>query len=182
MVKPEISRRNRFESIAGEVFDPLQRYLLRRARRDMVDDVLSEVMLVVWRRIDDIPAGAELPWCYGVARRILANHRRSEHRHLRLVDRLDAEPQPPDPGVEDSDPLGPELEQAISQLNRDDRELVRLWAWEQLEPREIAVVVGSNPNSVSLRLTRVKKRLLSHLERQSSTIPGHIPDKHGKEM
>lgn len=155
---------------------------MRRAPRDMVEDVLSEVMLVVWRRIDDVPAGAVLPWCYGVTRRILANHRRSERRHLKLVDRLDAEPAPPAPGVEDSHSLGPEMEQAIALLSRDDRELVHLWAWEQLEPREIAVVLGSNPNSVSLRLTRVKKKLRAELDRQDPSTSGHISDKHAKEM
>lgn len=182
MVSPDISRRSRFELVAREVFEPLQRYLLRRAQRDMVDDVLSEVLLVVWRRIDDVPVGAELLWSYGVARRILANQRRSERRHLRLVDRLDAEPPPPAPGAGDSSALGPELEEAISRLSRDDRELVHLWAWEQLEPREIAVVLGSNPNAVSLRLTRVKKKLLSELDRQDSSGAGHIAEKHAKEM
>lgn len=181
-MRPHISPRTRFESIAGEVFEPLQRYLLRRAPRSMVDDVLSEVMLVVWRRIEDVPAGAVLPWCYGVTRRILANHRRSERRRLRLVDRLNAEPAPTALGGEDSHSLGPELEQAIAHLSSDDRELVYLWAWEQLEPREIAIVLGSNPNSVSLRLTRVKKRLLSDLERQNPSSSGHKTEKHAKEM
>jgi RNA polymerase sigma-70 factor (ECF subfamily) len=182
MVSPDISRRSRFELVAREVFEPLQRYLLRRAHRDMVDDVLSEVMLVIWRRIDEVPTGAALPWSYGVARRILANHRRSERRHLRLVDRLDAERPTSAPGAEDSSAIGPELEEAISRLSRDDRELIHLWAWEQLEPREIAVVLGSNPNAVSLRLTRVKKKLLFELDRQDSSGAGHIAGKHAKEM
>ncbi|HEY5889612.1 MAG TPA: sigma-70 family RNA polymerase sigma factor [Acidimicrobiia bacterium] len=181
-MRQEFNRRARFEAIAAEVFEPLQRYLLRRASRDVVDDVLSEVMLVVWRRIDDAPSDGALPWSYGVARRILANRRRSEQRHLRLVDRLNAEPLPPAPTVESPDSQLPQLDLAISNLSAHDRELVRLWAWEQLEPREIAVVLDSSPNSVSLRLTRVKKKLLAELERQDRSTSGHITEKHAKEM
>ncbi|MEV0478683.1 RNA polymerase sigma factor, partial [Streptomyces prunicolor] len=85
----------RFERLARVVVEPLHRYLLRRTSADMVDDVLSETMLVLWRRIDEVPGlgagalpdpdpdpGDVLPWCYGVARRCLANARRSDGRRL----------------------------------------------------------------------------------------------------
>lgn len=70
-------RRARFEGLAHLVVEPLHRYLLRRTGADMVDDVLSETMLVLWRRLGDVPGlgegsepdpGDVLPWCYGVAR------------------------------------------------------------------------------------------------------------------
>ncbi|MGH8947086.1 MAG: RNA polymerase sigma factor, partial [Acidimicrobiia bacterium] len=85
-------QRDRFERIADEVFEPLQRYLRRRAPAHDAEDILSEVLLTVWRRIDDAPTDNPLPWCYGVARRALANHRRGDRRRLRLVSRLGAEP------------------------------------------------------------------------------------------
>ena len=34
-----------------------------------------------------------------------------------------------------------------------------LWAWEELAPREIALVLGVTPNAVSIRLHRAKGRL-----------------------
>lgn len=37
--------------------------------------------------------------------------------------------------------------------------MLRLWAWEQLPPREIAVALGISPNAASIRLHRAKKRL-----------------------
>lgn len=39
-------------------------------------------------------------------------------------------------------PLDAELETALSWLGDSDRELLHLWAWEGLEPAEIAVVIG----------------------------------------
>lgn len=172
-------RRTRFEDIAGEVFLPLQKYLLRRADRDDVDDLLSETLLVVWRRLEDVPADTPLAWCYGVARRVLANHRRADNRRLRLVRTLEAEPKHSIPDPDDGDPA---LEAALSTLGSDDRELVRLWAWEQLEPREIALVLDSTPNAVSLRLTRIKKKLADELGRQDRGGSGQIPGKHAQEM
>ena len=165
----EIARR-RFESVVDEVFDPLQRYFRRRLPADQVDDVLSDTLLVVWRRLDSVPDDAVLPWCYSVARGCLANHRRSNGRRMALTRRLESQPAPANDPASD-DPL---LDLALSRLSESDRELVRLWAWEQLEPREIASVTGLTANAVSLRLTRVKKKLEKEVGRQDRRSAGHI--------
>ena len=153
-------RRERFEHVAAAVYEPLQRYLGRRATPDDAADVLADTLLTVWRRLDDVPADDPLPWCYGVARRALANHRRGAQRRLRLVDRIRTRPvaTSPDPAesIEHSDPA---LSKALAELSLEDQELVRLWAWEQLEPREIAVALGLSANAVSLRLSRARKKL-----------------------
>lgn len=162
-----------FEDIAQEVFEPLRRYLSRRSSPADADDLLADVMLTVWRRFDDAPSGRELAWCYGIAKRVLANHRRSQSRHLRLVQRLAAEPRQeftPDPADFGPDP---ELATALASLSERDRELLQLWAWEQLEPREIAFVLEISVNAATLRLGRAKKRLADSLAGQNSEGTGH---------
>lgn len=174
-VSSETKRRRRFEAVADEVFEPLQRYLRRRTDVDTAQDVLSDVLLTVWRRLDDIPEGKTLPWCYGIARRTLANHLRGQRRHLRLVSRLEAEPSQtvvPDPAESGPDA---ELTQALSLLGEDDREMIRLWAWERLEPREIAPIMGITVNAATLRLSRARTRIGEHLARQDHTPVGHEP-------
>jgi RNA polymerase sigma-70 factor, ECF subfamily len=173
-VKPGTLRTRRFESIVGEVYEPLQRYLLRRAHRDVVDDLLAESLLVVWRRLDEVPTSNALPWCYGVAANVLRNQRRSENRHLRLVERAISEPA----GAESTDDEVDDgaLLQAIAELSDDEQELVRLWAWEQLEPREIAVALATTPNAISLRLGRAKKKISVSLERQNREVSGQRTD------
>ena len=166
------ARRRRFEHLASEVYEPLQRYVRRRVNPDAVDDIVSETMITLWRRLDDLPSKSQLPWAYGVARRHVANHRRSGLRHLRLVKRAEAEPRP----VPVSDnPLDAELHTALAGLDEPDRELLHLWAWEQLEPAEIAVVLGLTPNAVSIRLHRAKKKLGENLEiaRKNEMLSGH---------
>jgi RNA polymerase sigma-70 factor (ECF subfamily) len=176
-VNSDIERRQRFELVAAQVYEPLQRYLRRRATTDDAADALSDVLVTVWRRLDDVPTDLPLPWCYGVAKRCLANQRRGARRHLRLVERIAAEAST-SPSHENDDPI---LEVALSELSESDQELLRLWAWEQLEPREIATVLQSTPNAVSLRLTRAKAKLESKLTRQDSSTAGQKRDRHTEE-
>ena len=166
------SRRAEFELVTAEVYAPLQRYLRRRCALTDVDDVFNEVLLTIWRKIDVLPAAPRLAWCYGVARRCLANHRRGAARRLRLVRRIEAHSPRQSPSEQGSD-LEAQLHDALGELPELDREMMRLWAWERLEPREIAVAMGVTPNSVSVRLARVRARLASELARQNPVGAGH---------
>ena len=159
MSEPQL-REERFTVLARQVGEPLRRYVVRRAPADAVPDVLADVMLVLWRRFDDVPADDPLPWAYAVARGCLANHRRSGQRQLRLVERI-ARVDPPRAASEDAD--HPEVHAALATLRELDREVVQLWAWEGLQPREIALATGLTPNAVSIRLHKAKKRLAAEL-------------------
>lgn len=180
MVSSEGERRDRFESVVAEVYDPLQRYLRRRTSGEDASDALADVLLTVWRRLDEVPEEAVLPWSYGVARLTLANQRRSAARHLRLVSRLETERpvvvDDPADSLED-----PELATALATLPPADQEVLRLWAWEQLEPREIALALGSTANAVSLRLSRARNKLADALTRQDPSGSGHIGDESAEE-
>lgn len=171
-------RRERFELLAAEVFGPLQRYLRRRAAADEAEEAFADTLLALWRRLDDIPAGAELPWSYGVARRVLANHRRTRARQVKLAERAVGAM----PAVAEPEPSTafdhPELAAALGALREEDREVLRLWAWEQLEPREIATVLGVSANAATLRLGKAKKRLAKAMGGQSEGGAGHRDDEH----
>jgi RNA polymerase sigma-70 factor (ECF subfamily) len=175
-VSHDPDRRARFEAVAAVVFEPMQRYLRRRASAADAADAFSESLAVIWRRLDDVPADDPLPWSYGVARRCLANQRRSGDRQLRLVDRVAAEPRQSGDGDPQRliDGRDPELVAALDTLSANEAEIVRLWAWEQLEPREIADVLDLTPNAVSVALTRAKRKLRERLAgRQDPTSSGH---------
>ncbi len=83
-----MTRQQRFEALAGDVAEPVLRYARRRADAHTAEEVLAETLLVAWRRLDEIPAGGELPWCFAVARHHLANAARSApRRNLNVFDR-----------------------------------------------------------------------------------------------
>ena len=163
----------RFVALMRELGDPVRRYVVRRASADLVDDVVSEVFLVVWRRLADVPTDDPLPWTYAVARNCLANATRSARRQRAVTDkviRLD----PPRTADSEADPDHAELHAALAQLSDLDRELVALWAWEELAPRQIAESLGMTPNAVSIRLTRAKQKL-AELLRKNAAASGQIP-------
>ncbi|SFC89224.1 RNA polymerase sigma-70 factor, ECF subfamily [Nocardioides terrae] len=162
----ETSRSERFDALARECLEPLRRYLARRTDPETAADVLGDTLLVAWRRFDDVPADA-LPWLYGVARNCLANAERGVRRRARLAARLTVEPA----AAEAPEML--ELHEALEGLGDTERELVRLWAWEQLTPAEIATVTGLTPNAVSIRLTRARQRLREQLARKTGDPAGH---------
>ena len=161
-------RRSRFEAVAREIVDPLRRFLARRTDAATADDVLADALLVLWRRFDELPADP-LPFAYGVARWCLANAERGMRRQQRVASRiatLDPPREAPEPVADDR------LAEAMAVLTAEDAELLRLWAWEQLTPGEIATVLEITPNAVSIRLHRARERLRAEL-RKVDHAAGH---------
>jgi len=158
----DVERRARLEAVVREVAEPVRRYLIRRVGPFAAEDVLSDVLLACWRRIDDIPADA-LPWAYGVARRCLANARRAAARREQLGVRLRAlEPPAVAFAAEEGDDAIA-VRAALERLRVVDAEVLRLWAWEGLEAADIAVALGITPNAAAIRLHRAKSRLRAEL-------------------
>lgn len=155
-----------------DVAEPVRRFLARRADPATAEDVLSETMLVCWRRLDEIP-DEPLPWAYVVARNCLANAERSSRRRERLLQRLrTTEGDGSVPGPGDEPDHAPVLA-ALGRLRPADAEVLRLWAWEGLGPAGIAAVLQVSENAASIRLHRAKRRLRTELGKEA-TIAGHI--------
>jgi RNA polymerase sigma-70 factor (ECF subfamily) len=162
-----------------QLFDEHRRAVLAYALRRVDDptdaaDVLAETFLLAWRRLDDVPTGADAkPWLLAVARRVLSNQRRGARRRIGLADRLAQELlayRPPAPT--ESDLL---VRRALAGLSEADREVLLLSAWEGLTPAEIGAVVGVRAVSVRSRLHRARRRLRSELEELGWDRAGRAP-------
>lgn len=166
---PSEPPRERFESLMPELLEAVRRYLARRTDAATADDALAETLLVCWRRIDEVP-DPPLPWAYGVARNCLANLERASRRQRRVAGRLAAEPaQEP---AHDRAVAHDAVRDALAKLPAKDAELLRLWAWEQLTPAEIAVSLGISANAASIRLYRARGKLAVRL-RKIDADAGH---------
>ena len=171
-------RIDRFRILYDESYPRVMAYVMRRARtRDDVEDIVSEVFTTAWRRLDDLPDAA-LPWIFGVARRTLANHYRTSDRKQRLQDRVEHEPTT-DPGDFDA------VHEALDRLREDDREILTLNAWDDLESPEIAVVLSISASTAAVRLHRAKKRFAKELEKtlksgEASRTPHEVKGHHGE--
>jgi RNA polymerase sigma factor (sigma-70 family) len=125
------------------------------------DDVVADVFAVVWRRLDDVPPGAEeLLWVYGVARRCVSRTLRSQRRRTRLG--AEAEIHVRDSGST-ADSVAEAIRDAIATLPSRDREVLMLVMWERLSHREAAQLLGCSTNAVAIRLHRAKQRLRRRL-------------------
>lgn len=154
----------RFEAAFEAHHRAVLAYALRRTRAEAdAEDAVAETFAVAWRRIDQMPVPElALPWLLGVARRVLANQRRSLLRRVQLGLRLGAQPQPP---AEVFSVRGPAVE-ALEHLRPDDQELLRLLAWDGLTHAEAGRVLGVSPNAVAIRLHRARRRFAAELARR----------------
>ncbi|MFG1962411.1 RNA polymerase sigma factor [Nonomuraea sp. NPDC049028] len=151
---------DRFEAVYRATYDQVIAYAGRRCDSPQdAADVVAETFTIVWRKMDELPPGAEARlWVYGVARNVLADHRRRALRHQSRHRELDTEMadlygDPADHNVELN-----AIAQAFSTLSDDDRELLSLVAWEGLGRKEIATMLGLSRNAVRIRLYRARKR------------------------
>jgi RNA polymerase sigma factor (sigma-70 family) len=175
-----ITPRDRFELLFRENSRPILGYALRRTSRpEDAADVLSEVMLIAWRRLDDVPAGAAARlWLFGVARRVVANQERAATRRLNLGERLRLEAS----RISGADPADGHEERetvraALRRLPEGDRELLLLVAWEGLEPHEAAKVMAISRPAARTRLHRARRRLRREL---TATGMNDDPDSQGR--
>ncbi|MEV0973991.1 RNA polymerase sigma factor [Microtetraspora glauca] len=165
MGRPET--RQRFEEIYLAYYADLLAYIRRRTEsHEDAADALAETFATAWRRLADVPDGhAARLWLYGVARRVLANGRRTATRRSALVERLGAQlarwaesAGPPDDDLD-------AVRAAFRLLDADDREVLALASWEGLTSEEVATVLGCSPGAARSRLHRARRRLARELSR-----------------
>ena len=143
---------------------PLVRaYALRRAAPDAAQDVVADTFLVAWRRLEDVPEDA-LPWLYGVARRVLANQRRSAARTAALELRVAGATVPSGSGDLGEDVADAELLRlALGRVPEKGREALMLVAWDGLSGARAARAAGCSKAAFAVRVHRARARLAAEL-------------------
>ncbi|TFD74651.1 RNA polymerase sigma factor [Cryobacterium psychrophilum] len=176
----DTEREKRMCTLVALVADPVRGYLHRRTDAATADDVLADTLLVCWRRLDAVPVDA-LPWAIVVARQCLSNAQRAERRRNRLIGRIIAIDPPP--AAADDSPAASTVDgttavdvrvtTALAVLRRNDAEILRLWAWDELTSPQLAIVLGISANAAAIRLHRAKARL-KHELLKSDNPAGHV--------
>lgn len=171
-----------FEGLYNQHRLQILAYCNRRLDQTLAPDACSEVFLVAWRRYEEIPDPPEsLFYLYGIAAKVVANQRRSMRRKVRLDAKLR------NIGVAPSDDPSAMLirseqdrwvERAVAKLNPTDREIVMLYAWEELSREEISKVMGMSRSAIDQRIHRAYRRLARRL---APAVPqlAHDPLTHG---
>lgn len=144
-------------------------WLIACGERDPdADDACAETFLVAWRRIDDIPPPPQtLSYLYGIAGRVLSNQLRTLHRRSRVDAKLGnlgvAPPVEPSTLILQSS-RDEKVVAAVHKLKPKDREIVMLYAWEDLPRDTIAKIMGMTRAAIDQRIHRSYQRLARALE------------------
>jgi RNA polymerase sigma factor (sigma-70 family) len=163
----------------GQLFDrhatAVYNYLVRRTGDwSAAEDLTAAVFLQAWRRRTEVVFDAEsaLPWLLGVARLLLRNTTRSRMRYLAALRRAGAEAavsgEPGDPadlvpGRLDAERQLAELRAAIGRLPRQQREVIELCVYAELDQQAAAIALGISAGTVKSRLHRARQRLAADL-------------------
>lgn len=168
------------EQYFRRIFESEYRHVLAYALRrtgDLADaqDAVAEVFTVAWRRFADAPADeAARPWLFAIARRTIANQRRSQRRRFAVRERLRLQPSTTrgtEDVLDDRQGLRAVLD-ALARLSPDEQEVLRLAAWEDLSHREIGIVLGCSENASAIRLHRARRRLSEEFQKEDVST-GH---------
>jgi RNA polymerase sigma-70 factor (ECF subfamily) len=164
-----VDPRAQFERLYVSHAGPVRTFARRRAGAAEADDVVAEVFLSAWRRIDEVPADP-LPWLLGIARGVLSNRRRGQDRNAALIARLMSEQ------LADQSRGGSELDVAVvtalGSLSHSDQDVLLLVAWERLSNAQLAEVLGLAKGAVAVRLHRARRRLKRAIAMQQQPIGG----------
>jgi RNA polymerase sigma-70 factor, ECF subfamily len=154
--------REQFERVYQDCYAAVLRYTARRVAPEAVQDVVADTFLTAWRRYGELK-GEPLPWLLGIARRTAANQRRGGARRDALRERLSVEQRPcPERGLSPEQRLGdsdPDLAAALATLSARDREALTLVAWDGLEHRVAARVMGCSTGAFTVRVHRARRKL-----------------------
>lgn len=171
--RPEL--RLRAEDVVRREAPALLAYLSRRVAEPAdAADLLGDVLVVVWRRVEAMPAEPEAArmWMFGIARKVLSGSHRGARRRLALADHLRHELTVAGvaAGADGEVPAGPAdaradlLAAALDQLRPADREIIRLVHWDSFTLAEVAGHLRLRPATARSRYHRARNRLKHLLE------------------
>ncbi|MBW9207554.1 RNA polymerase sigma factor [Mumia sp. zg.B17] len=170
-----LAREQRFREIYDAVYVDLLRFIRRRVHPSHAEDVAGEVMLIAWRRLDDLPATLSdaRAWLFGVARNTIQNARRGSDRRAALTVRL------AEAGTFDGDggtfselvAQRVDIASAWAQLSASDQEAIALTVFDGLTTPEAATVLGISSAAYRLRLSRARRTLRRHTSSSAAGNP-----------
>jgi RNA polymerase sigma-70 factor (ECF subfamily) len=166
-----------------EIFTRYAPILLRLLTRQVgrpadAQDLVQHTFLQLHRaRLDFNGAQRLRPWVMTIALNLARDLLRRRGRRPEVLFEETALPMASatQPVVEVAGDVGKRVRAALSELPRDQREVIELHWFEELSFNEIAQIVGANPGAVRVRAHRGYVTLRKTLDPGNTGRPGDVP-------
>jgi len=161
---------NALEQLYHEYYNRLLRFISRTTgRSDYIEDVINEVMYVVWQKADTYNQSCQpSTWIFGIAynkaRAAKYNTRVEQIELLGLLDNDDVQLGRHDPQLKQLE-LQDTLEYAFDVLSPEQRTVIELTYFQGMHYDEIATLMDCPTNTVKTRMYHARKKLASILIR-----------------
>ena len=167
-----------FRRLAETLLPRIRRYIRRRVRNaDTVDDLVQQTFVRIHASRHRYDGGPVDAWCLTIARCVVLDHQRSEHRRAGRLDRLVRHHDmagfggPPPPLTPEqrlgehqrAAALHDRIGAALAELSPDAREVVRRHKLEGQPMQRIADDLGIAAGTLRVRAHRAYRRLASLL-------------------
>ncbi|WP_435126164.1 RNA polymerase sigma factor [Micromonospora tulbaghiae] len=164
-----------FARVYSSSYHLVLRYCYRRVGdMESARELAQETFVVAWRRHRDAPESV-VPWLYGIARRVLADHWRARRvRPVTVPMAETVEVMVDEEGFAVAG-LAQDLRRAFAGLSESDREMLRLVTWEELDLSAAARVLGCSRTAAGVRLFRARQRLARLMDNPSTTPIRGVP-------
>lgn len=151
-----------FAALAERHLDDVHGYLVYlTGDQTLAEDLTVETFEQAqrrWKRFDP-RRGTARTWLCQLARSVALDHFRAESRRLRREDRYAVRELREVAAPSFGEGLSPELERALAELSRAEREVVALRVVLELDGETAARVLGISRSACSTRLNRALQRL-----------------------
>jgi len=163
---------------------PLQRYVRSRLwpNTSAADDLVQEVFLALWRRLDRYEGQSALrTWVLGIARHKVEDYYRDRLRTMLSIEALEGPLEPEDPSppdlqdhLLDQKKAGKIIWEILAALPEAQRLVLQWRYWEQRSAEEMAATLGRTEKSIERLLARARARFreawLEHPANQSPVV------------
>lgn len=164
VLRCQVGDREAFEELF-ELYQPRLRYYIRRldAKADNIDDMLQDVWLSVYRKIEKLKEPRAFPvWVYRIARNKVYGGFRNKQIFAplpeeRVLSEIKDEPDIPTDRAE-------AIHKALDNIQPHHREVLTLCFLENLPYQQIAEIVGCGLGTVKSRIYYAKQSLREEME------------------
>lgn len=155
----------------GLLYDRHAPWLLLRLRRrcadeSLVDEVVQDTFLTVWRSAARFSGSEVGGWIWTIGARRLVDALRTTRSRGRVADLIAGHRQPAEPSAEDRALVGIEhgdLASAINRLSPELRSVLQATVLDGLSTKEAAALLGIPRNTVKTRVMRARAQLRQEL-------------------